>query len=72
MCVLAKTRSLIISFSKCLSQSVEHSLVSHLSSMVAVQKSDIMGHGIANAPFTTRLGLKQEKLDIFGYKSNEM
>lgn len=42
-----KTRSLIISFSKCIPQSVENSLVSHLSSIVALQKSDIMSHGMA-------------------------
>lgn len=72
MYVLVKTRSLIISFSKCVSQSVENSLVSHCGSSIVVQwKSDIMSQGMAIAQFTARLGLKQEELDIFGHKSNE-
>lgn len=34
-------------------------------------ESDIMSQAIAGVQFTTRPGLKQEVLDIFGHKSNE-
>lgn len=71
MCVLVKTRSLIISLGKCKSQSVENTLVGHLSSVVVLRRSDIMSHGTAAAPFTARPGLQQEELDISGHKSNE-
>lgn len=71
MCSLVKSTSLVISFSKCILESVENSLVSHCSSIVALQESDIMSHGIAVAQFMTHLGPKQKELDVFGHKSNE-